>query len=51
MNWLGMRGLFRLLVMAELVPAIHVFDRVGSKNVDARHEAGHDESLLDDRQL
>jgi hypothetical protein len=27
--------------MAGLVPAIHVFD-TGGKNVDARHEAGHD---------
>jgi hypothetical protein len=28
--------------MAGLVPAIHVFD-TGGKNVDARHEAGHDD--------
>ena len=30
-------------VMAGLVPAIHVFHRRSSKDVDARHEAGHDE--------
>jgi hypothetical protein len=30
-------------VMAGLVPAIHVFDPAGLKDVDARHEAGHDE--------
>jgi hypothetical protein len=28
-------------VMAGLVPAIHVLPR-GKKDVDARHEAGHD---------
>jgi len=28
--------------MAGLVPAIHVF-ATGSKDVDARHKAGHDE--------
>jgi hypothetical protein len=44
---LGCHGLQRLTqnanafsVMAGLVPAIHVFWR--SKNVDARHKAGHD---------
>jgi hypothetical protein len=30
-----------LLVMAELVPAIHVLS-VRKKDVDARHKAGHD---------
>jgi hypothetical protein len=25
------------------VPAIHVFDQIDSKDVDARHKAGHDE--------
>jgi hypothetical protein len=30
------------LVMAGLVPAIHVFFR-RKKDVDARHKAGHDE--------
>jgi hypothetical protein len=30
-------------VMAGLVPAIHVFLSVGSKNVDARDKPGHDE--------
>src|SRR5581483_6541582 len=29
--------------MAGLVPAIHVFTLGGAKDVDARHEAGHDE--------
>jgi hypothetical protein len=29
-------------VMAGLVPAIHVF-RAGTKDVDARHKAGHDD--------
>ena len=29
-------------VMAGLVPAIHAFG-LGSKDVDARHKAGHDE--------
>ena len=28
--------------MAGLVPAIHVFNRLGKKDVDARHKAGHD---------
>jgi hypothetical protein len=28
------------IVMAGLVPAIHVF--LGAEDVDARHEAGHD---------
>jgi hypothetical protein len=32
--------------MAGLVPAIHVL-LLAKKDVDARHEAGHDESLLD----
>jgi hypothetical protein len=32
-----------MLVMAGFVPAIHVFcDVVRPKDVDARHEAGHD---------
>jgi hypothetical protein len=30
------------LVMAGLVPAIHVFPSLTRKDVDARHEAGHD---------
>jgi hypothetical protein len=29
--------------MAGLVPAIHVFLEDGTKDVDARHKAGHDE--------
>ena len=29
-------------VMAGLVPAIHEFNLRGAKDVDARHEAGHD---------
>jgi hypothetical protein len=29
-------------VMAGLGPAIHVWFRYGSKDVDARHKAGHD---------
>jgi hypothetical protein len=29
--------------MAGLVPAIHVLILRGKKDVDARHEAGHDE--------
>jgi hypothetical protein len=32
----------RFLVMAGLVPAIHVFLAYGAKDVDARHKAGHD---------
>jgi hypothetical protein len=32
--------------MAGLVPAIYVFDAQKKKDVDARHKAGHDESLL-----
>ena len=31
-------------VMAGPVPAIHVFVARGSEDVDARHEAGHDDS-------
>jgi hypothetical protein len=31
-----------LLVMAGLVPAIHVLG-VGKEDVDARHKAGHDD--------
>jgi len=31
------------LVMAGLVPAIHVLGSMGKKDVDARHEAGHDD--------
>jgi hypothetical protein len=37
------------LVMAGLVPAIHVFRRFNKtrkEDVDARHKAGHDESIL-----
>ena len=33
---------FSVVVMAGLVPAIHVFLR-GTEGVDARHKAGHDE--------
>jgi hypothetical protein len=33
------------LVMAGLVPAIHVFLAPGTKDVDARHKAGHDELI------
>ncbi|SHH87635.1 hypothetical protein SAMN05443248_6620 [Bradyrhizobium erythrophlei] len=29
--------------MAGLVPAIHVFLRIKSEDVDARHKAGHDD--------
>jgi hypothetical protein len=29
-------------VMAGLVPAIHVLQQCGEKDVDARHKAGHD---------
>jgi hypothetical protein len=29
--------------MAGLVPAIHVLIRLSSKDVDARHKAGHDD--------
>ena len=32
-----------VLVMAGLVPAIHVFLASGTKDVDARLKAGHDE--------
>jgi hypothetical protein len=31
------------IVMAGLVPAIHVLLHYKEKDVDARHEAGHDE--------
>jgi hypothetical protein len=34
------------LVMAGFVPAIHVLDVSRKKDVDPRHEAGHDERLL-----
>ena len=34
------------LVMAGLVPAIHVF-ALGQKFVDARHKAGHDEEPVE----
>jgi hypothetical protein len=40
-----MGWLYRRLVMAGLVPAIHAFDAVGSKDVDARHKAGHDDDV------
>jgi hypothetical protein len=30
--------------MAGLDPAIHVFRRMGKKDVDARHKAGHDKA-------
>jgi hypothetical protein len=32
--------------MAGLVPAIHVFPDYCSKDVDARHKAGHDDLIL-----
>jgi hypothetical protein len=32
-----------IFVMAGLVPAIHVFLADDTKDVDARHKAGHDE--------
>jgi hypothetical protein len=32
-----------VIVMAGLVPAIHVFDLAADQGVDARHEAGHDD--------
>jgi len=32
------------VVMAGLVPAIHAFRILDIEDVDARHEAGHDES-------
>jgi hypothetical protein len=32
--------------MAWLVPAIHVIDRAGLQDVDARDKRGHDESLV-----
>jgi hypothetical protein len=32
-----------LVVMAGLVPAIHVFASAAKQDVDARHKAGHDE--------
>jgi hypothetical protein len=31
--------------MAGLVPAIHVFDSRGTKDVDARAKRGHDDSI------
>ena len=33
--------------MAGLVPAIHVFVAPLTKDVDTRHKAGHDESIID----
>ena len=35
--------------MAGLVPAIHVLDAPKSKDVDARHKAGHDELVVETR--
>jgi hypothetical protein len=32
-------------VMAELIPAIHVFVRHGIQDVDARGKRGHDDSI------
>jgi hypothetical protein len=32
--------------MAGLVPAIHVFRTTEGKDVDARHEAGHDDEVF-----
>jgi hypothetical protein len=32
-----------IVVIAGLVPAIHVFFLTGKKDVDARRKAGHDE--------
>jgi len=34
------------VVMAGLVPAIHVFCCSTKKDVDARHEAGHDDGRI-----
>jgi hypothetical protein len=34
------------VVMAGLVPAIHVFDQTREKDVDARDKRGHDESNI-----
>src|SRR5215471_5765994 len=34
------------LVMAGLVPAIHVFSATRKQDVDARHKAGHDEVVI-----
>jgi len=34
-------------VMAGLVPAIHVFVASSKQDVDARHKAGHDESIVE----
>ncbi len=42
MLWRDLGVVWGLLVMAGLVPAIHVF-RCLSQDVDARHKAGHDE--------
>jgi hypothetical protein len=36
------RHLTAKLVMAGLVPAIHVFPGPGVQDVNARHKAGHD---------
>jgi hypothetical protein len=35
-----------LIVMAGLVPAIHVFGANSQQDVDARHKAGHDENVV-----
>ena len=35
-------GAAAIIVMAGLVPAIHVFTTGKEKDVDARHRAGHD---------
>jgi hypothetical protein len=37
------RAITPATVMAGLVPAIHVFDTLTLKDVDARHKAGHDD--------
>jgi len=36
-----------IVVMAGLVPAIHVFYVTRRKDVDARHKAGHDDGAWD----
>jgi hypothetical protein len=37
-------GTITIIVMAGLVPAIHVFECDGDQDVDARHKAGHDDA-------
>jgi hypothetical protein len=37
--------------MAGLVPAIYILVHIDSKDVDARHKAGHDEIMTRDTKL